>query len=424
MCTKNKKEYSTGEIKRAGKALMLNNNDQDALAALSYFRSDHAIALDNAYTSIINSLDSEKGVLIAKRLKRTPSIINKLIRLKDKNTQLSTMQDIGGCRVVLNTIRNVKKFFKNIIKEGVFKLKHNYIENPKNSGYRSVHLIGKFDNGYGRKRTIELQVRTHIQHSWATAVEIVDLFTKESIKSNLGSKDWTEFFSLVSKQFEILEENPYLHSDNEKQLLEHFKREINNSDCKKLKLAVFGVFALSKKLDIYAKFCSYRDSVKVMAEALHQNSDGYFLISMEFDSTDTIIKVSHFKVTELNKANDEYLKLEKYSLVNENHICALVSTMSIGGIEEAYPNYFADSTKFIQYLELFNNNFEQSKEVQKNILSILLEKISEGNSILESNILKTGVLNNEIFENFIPLPKNEKNIWSRIHLDKLQKQKT
>lgn len=414
-------EYTSGEIKRAGKALMINKKDKSSLDTLAYFRGDHAKPLENAYSLIHQFLENEKDVLIAKRLKRTPSIINKLVRLQDKNTQLSTMQDIGGCRVVLNTIRSVNKFFKNLIKEGTFKLKHNYIEVPKKSGYRSVHLIGKFDNGYGRKRTIELQVRTYIQHSWATAVEIVDLFTKESIKSNTGSKDWTEFFSLVSKQFEVLEKNPYLHSKNEKLLIEHFKKEVNNSNCKILNTAVFGVFALSKKLDIDAKFCSYRDSVKVMAEALNKNIHGFFLISMEFGLTDTIIKISHFQDSELNKANEEYLKLEEFSLANENHICALVSTMSIGGIEKAYPNYFADSTKFIEYLELFNSNFEQNQEVQKNIKALLLEELYAKDPLLSTNISKTLVLNNDILDHFSSLPKNERNVYDRTHLDKLSK---
>lgn len=58
----------------------------------------------------------------------------------------------------------------------------------------------------GEKRKIELQIRTRVQHSWATALEIVDLFTQQSIKTNMGNKDWSDFFLYLSKQFTLLKE--------------------------------------------------------------------------------------------------------------------------------------------------------------------------------------------------------------------------
>lgn len=412
-------EYSNNQVKIAGKTLTKEKENIYALNILSYFRTDHEIPLDNALTLIKKYLNDE-NTLVAKRLKRTPSIINKLILSKEKglSSQLSTMQDIGGCRVVFNTLRSVEKFVKNILSEKTFELKHDYIRNPKENGYRSIHLVGKFDNGYGKKRIIELQVRTNIQHSWATAVEIVDLFTKESIKSSTGSKDWTDFFSLVSKQFEVLERNPYLNSSNKKLLVEHFRKEMNNSKSNELNKAIFGVFVLSKKLDIHEKFCSYRDSVSVMAEAIHQISDGYFLIAMEFDNSDTKIKISLFPSEELSKATDKYLELEKISLSNDNYICALVSTMSVGGIEKAYPNYFADSTKFIEYLELFNSNFEHNPEVQKNISAILLEQLLEKQDPIKSNLFKNSTYAKSMISE---LSTEVENIYSTKHLDKLLK---
>ncbi len=413
--------YTSGEIKKAGKSLMNNNEDKNALKILAYFRNDHIKPLNKAYSLIQKILHTEKDVLIAKRLKRTPSIISKLINQKDKNTQLSTIQDIGGCRVVLNTLRNVKKFVHSIQKEGTFILKDDYINNPKENGYKSIHLIGKFDNDYGKDRKIELQVRTNIQHSWATAVEIVDLFRKESIKSGNGSKDWMNFFSLVAKQFDILEKNPYLNSDNEKLLREYFRKEIQNSKTDELYLAVFSLFTLSKKLDVYTKFSSYRDSIKVMAEALTEKKDGYFLISIEFITNETIIKTSHFSNNELDKANEEYLKLEEISIINKNYVCALISTLSIGGIKKAYPNYFADSTKFIEYLELFNNNFKENKEMQRYIQLILSQVMAEKESLLNYNISRSSLLNNIVIENFSEIPTDERNIYNTTHLDKLLK---
>ncbi len=80
-----------------------------------------------------------------------------------------------------------------------------YISAPKDDGYRSVHLVGKFPDGAGASRNIEIQVRTRIQHYWATAVEIVDLFTGQALKSNQGEPEWKALFAAVSRQFALME---------------------------------------------------------------------------------------------------------------------------------------------------------------------------------------------------------------------------
>ncbi len=91
-------------------------------------------------------------VLISQRLKRAPSIINKL--KIQKTMSLSQMQDIGGLRVVLNNLNEVyqlKDLVRSSEKETAFKsvlLKEiDYIKEPKESGYRSIHLVYK----YGKK---------------------------------------------------------------------------------------------------------------------------------------------------------------------------------------------------------------------------------------------------------------------------------
>ncbi len=104
------------------------------------------------------------------------------------------MQDIGGCRVIMKSIRHVNKLKRELKKRGDYQVK-DYIAEPKEDGYRSVHLIGKFPGKErGSQYSIEIQLRTAIQHSWATAVEIIDLFTKQSLKSNQGKQDWKDFF--------------------------------------------------------------------------------------------------------------------------------------------------------------------------------------------------------------------------------------
>ncbi|MBV8457910.1 MAG: RelA/SpoT domain-containing protein [Acetobacteraceae bacterium] len=80
-----------------------------------------------------------------------------------------------------------------------------YIVNPKNDGYRSHHLMltykGRGPLSVFTGRTIELQVRTRLQHSWATSIEAVGLFRREELKNNQGSADWLRLFKLMSAEF-------------------------------------------------------------------------------------------------------------------------------------------------------------------------------------------------------------------------------
>jgi hypothetical protein len=56
----------------------------------------------------------------------------------------------------------------------------NYIEKPKPDGYRGVHLIIKYRSTAKREykdQNIEVQIRSRLQHAWATAVETCETFT-------------------------------------------------------------------------------------------------------------------------------------------------------------------------------------------------------------------------------------------------------
>lgn len=55
---------------------------------------------------------------------------------------------------------------------------------------------------------IEVQIRTRIQHIWATTVETLDTFLGLSMKSSEGPTDILEFLSLTSSAFALLEKSP------------------------------------------------------------------------------------------------------------------------------------------------------------------------------------------------------------------------
>ena len=74
-----------------------------------------------------------------------------------------------------------------------------YISNPKDDGYRSIHLVYKLKRE--PRLFIEIQVRSYFQHIWATAVETFGTLKSSSFKSGHGEKEWLKFFQFSKLYF-------------------------------------------------------------------------------------------------------------------------------------------------------------------------------------------------------------------------------
>lgn len=154
----------------------------------------------------------DSNALIVQRLKKMQSIKRKLKYNDLLSNKLSHMQDIGGCRVILPDNNNVFTL-KKVLEESRWKQKlirtNDYITSPKKTGYRGIHLIyecNSKNNSSYNGMNVEIQLRTKLQHTWATAVETIDTFTGSELKSNKGKDEWKRFFALMSSLF-ALEEN-------------------------------------------------------------------------------------------------------------------------------------------------------------------------------------------------------------------------
>ena len=131
-----------------------------------------------------------------------PTIISKLERLPW--LKLSRMQDIGGCRAIVGSagdaFRLAGGFADSKIRHERLDFK-NYIDDPRPSGYRGLHLIYSYWSE--RKPELqglktEIQIRSQLQHQWATAVETVGTFIGDELKSSKGDETWLRFFALMS----------------------------------------------------------------------------------------------------------------------------------------------------------------------------------------------------------------------------------
>ena len=184
-----------------------------ALDIVNNWRSSHSFPL-NTFTVGLKRRTKKIAptTITAQRIKRMSSIEYKLNRFKTMT--LSQMQDIGGCRAIMTSVSDVERLVADYRKSEIKHPMHecdDYIANPKESGYRGVHLIYRYNSD--RKQTyntlkIEMQIRTHLQHAWATAVETVGTLQQQALKSSQGEEDWLRFFALTSAAFSHREESP------------------------------------------------------------------------------------------------------------------------------------------------------------------------------------------------------------------------
>ena len=115
-----------------------------------------------------NPIESVSG-----RVKTPKSIVEKLKRMNMSFDEIRNLSDIGGIRITCKYIQEVYQIF-DLLKARkdieIFWIK-DYIENPKPSGYRSLHIIAKYNAETINGRipiNVEFQIRTLAMHLWGS----------------------------------------------------------------------------------------------------------------------------------------------------------------------------------------------------------------------------------------------------------------
>lgn len=101
-----KVEYSRSQIIRAGKIVKKEDATIEELNAatliIDNWRAAHAYPLHVIYTHLRKMASKVENIVVAERLKRLDSIVNKLKR--EPSMSLWTMQDLGGCRFIVKSL--------------------------------------------------------------------------------------------------------------------------------------------------------------------------------------------------------------------------------------------------------------------------------------------------------------------------------
>lgn len=335
-------EYSKNHINKIGNILRANVKVEqltEALKTLTNWRACHGYPVNTFQATIRKRLKrlSFQDTIVAQRLKRLPTIIKKLKRFK--KMQLARMQDIGGLRVVLSTLKEVSLFKDLYLNDKKFQHElvslDDYIENPKIDGYRSVHLVYRYKNPIKPEYNgllIELQIRTKLQHTWATAVETMGTYLGQALKSGEGEKKWKDFFSLTSSAFAYMEKTKavpnYSHLDRDKTFV--------------------AVSHIENDIQALKVMEGYSDALRVIEERKGKSSY-YHLITL--NSIEGTVQVKSYAKADIAKAASDYTEAETKAANGENIEPVLVSAGDLHSLKRAYPNYFLDVKEFMKKIE-------------------------------------------------------------------------
>ena len=338
-------KYSRNKINTAGKFLLAGSETgfpyTDASLVVDDWRRLHMIPLEELVGEVTHLL-ARTGVTAAfssHRLKRMTSVIAKLRH--NPGMGLGGLQDIGGARFVFEDIPSLLKA-QQVIANACFEHfvadrdPYNYVAQPKESGYRSIHFVYKYvsDNADYDGLRVELQIRTRLQHDWAMAVETAELISKSSLKASLGDKNWLEFFKLCSAIFARKEDMP---------VADRFKDYTEKDYC-------IQYAQLNHQYKFLEQLQALVSAVRITEE--HTLKEGYAVLLIQF--AEKRVQLRHFLSKELDDATKYYSEVEK-SIDNENSAVVLVAVSDMKELQEAYPSYFLNASEFILSLQDFNN---------------------------------------------------------------------
>jgi ppGpp synthetase/RelA/SpoT-type nucleotidyltranferase len=332
------RQHTIEEIDAAGLGLVKRKYSAEELdhilGVINNWRASHSFPLNTFQCTLRRKARQiDHNPLIAQRLKRLSSIYEKLKRMR--RLTLSEMQDIGGCRAIVGSVDHVRQLV-DLYKSGDIKHKldqeNDYIGIPKPSGYRGVHLIYRYFSDRNKTyngQKIEMQLRSRLQHAWATAVETVGAFTRQALKTSQGEKQWLRFFALMGTDIALREKTAPVPDT-----------PTNNAELRQ------ELREYAEKLDVEQRLHAFGTAVHATETA--SKDAHYFLLRL--DPSTKQLSIRGYLFAERDKASSDYLATER-AIQQSGADAVLVSVESLEALRRAYPNYFLDTDVFIELVK-------------------------------------------------------------------------
>ena len=342
------RRFGKGEIDRAGQILVewwttpeASLDDEpynNAYWIVQNWRDCHAFPLVVFQRMLRKrAREIDPKATIAKRIKRLPSVMNKLDR--EGQMKLSQMQDLGGCRAIVADIVSVYKLYERYQKVDQaspppWTIKcYDYIQNPKPDGYRGIHIVGRYIARQEKYKPwegqrIEIQLRSKLQHAFATTVETVTTFTRHRLKFGGGPNDWRRFFSLMGSVLAYREGTPPIAGtpENQKQLVGELRQ-------------------LAKQLRVRPRLKGW---TRAITQLRRKNIKDYKWLLVVLNVRDNNVEVTGYQ--DATEASNAISEIEKAR--NEDVDAVRVWVSSITELKEAYPNYYADTREFLKAMSI------------------------------------------------------------------------
>lgn len=360
---------------------------------------------------------------IAQRLKRKPQIIRKLNRLSVRLTQL---QDIGGCRIIVEKnelVDKIIKFLERKIKNtGELNLVRitDYREKGRDiTGYRSVHLLLERN---GKK--LELQLRSRIQHHWAESIERTSVIYGHHLKESEGDERVISYFQKLSDAFFEIESGrtPSVRSrleiDVAKREAEEIIRKHSSSKAIDSHVNEDIILTLTEKerrssspinnwIIVFdwssGKFVSWDIVGKTPDEAIkaYVHYENQFPVENSFE----VVLIGSSHVATVRRTHSHYFGIEDYEKILENLDESIEGFKSVGAID-------VSSRQIL--LKLYTKHFWGQKSVaQETLRNHFCRDVHNLDATLEK-LVQQGLLLREYAGGPVSL-----NIKARAEIDKL-----
>ncbi len=327
-------QHSKKRVRRAGELIGRGEGTADeideAREIISNFRSSHSYPLLSVTAHVrSHALAVNPDAVVARRTKRLPTILDKL----ERHPQMSvdSMQDMGGCRVVLDAIEEVDVLVDRL--ENVRRAKntihkaYDYIRAPQPTGYRGQHLVYSYQaskEAY-RGHKIEVQIRTELMHSWATAIETMDLFSGSRLKYGEGPNPVKRFFAVTSGLMAAQEGTaPVPGVDGS---VDEMRAELARLDDQ---------LHMTERLIGYSSV-AYR----------FPRSGRRSTILLRLERSTGLLRLSVFETHA--EAEEALAQVEARDDKDTDAVLVVIS--KIGQLRSAYPNYFGNTEAFVEFLD-------------------------------------------------------------------------
>lgn len=262
---------------------------------------------------------------IAQRLKRKPQIIRKLNRLSVRLTQL---QDIGGCRVIVQKNKDVDSVFAYLTERAATEAGFNiqrvtdYREKGRDdTGYRSLHVMME-RNGFN----LELQIRSRIQHYWSESIERTSVIYGHHLKEKEGAQEVIDYFKHLSDVFYEIE------AGREPSTQQKLQIDTLRQSCE-------AIISSSDKHKVFDSFVN-EGVIKTLTEKENRNPSGLNNWILIFDWNQGAFVSWDIVGQDPNAAVSSYVAYEHQYPAEQGYEVVLIGSSEIATVRQTHSHYF------------------------------------------------------------------------------------